>query len=198
MDLHDEVGSGLGSIGVLAGILARPNLPEAQRSEMSARIAGVSRELAGSLGDIVWSLRSGSGTLVSLWEKILDRARPLFSAGSPTLRIDAPDPIPALPLSLSVRRNASLIAVEALHNAARHASASTVELSLASRGEDWTIEIADDGHGLRTERPADATRRGLGLEGMTLRAEEMGGSVDWRAREGGGTIVVIRFRVGRG
>jgi signal transduction histidine kinase len=97
MDLHDEVGSGLGSIGVLAGLVARPDLPEAQRANLSERITGVSRELSQSLGDIVWSLRTGAGNLDSLWHRILDRGRPLFASGNPALQVSAPDPVPACP-----------------------------------------------------------------------------------------------------
>lgn len=196
MDLHDEVGSGLGSIGVLAGILGRPELPPVQRTELSDRIGGVARELSQSLGDIVWSLRTGSGNLDALWLKILDRARPLFAGGSTALQVVAPDPVPATPLSLVVRRNASLIAIEALHNAARHAAASSVSLTLRPQGEGWIVTIEDDGNGLR-DLPGDTTRRGLGLTGMRLRAEEMGGSVVWETPEGGGTRVVLRFRAGR-
>jgi signal transduction histidine kinase len=195
MDLHDEVGSGLGSIGVLAGILARPDLAEGQRADVTGRISGVARELSQSLGDIVWSLRTGSGNLDALWAKILDRARPLFAAGTPALRIAAPDPLPSAPLSLVVRRNVSLIALEALHNAARHAQAHAVALTLQAEDGRWVITVADDGQGL-PPGTGDATRRGLGLEAMQLRAEEMGGEVLFDRSVGGGTTVVIRFRAG--
>jgi signal transduction histidine kinase len=197
MDLHDEVGSGLGSIGVLAGILARPDLPDPQRADLTTRITGVARELSQSLGDIVWSLRTGSGNLDSLWAKVLDRGRPLFAGGSPNLRVVAPDPVPAAQLSLVVRRNVSLIVIEALHNAARHAAATSVALTLRLEDGECVVSVADDGQGLHPV-PGDATRRGLGLEGMRLRAQEMGGSVIWETPETGGTEVVIRFRPGRG
>jgi len=196
MDLHDEVGSGLGSIGVLAGLLSRQDLPASRRADLSARIAGLSHELSQSLGDIVWSLRAGAGHLDSLWARILDRARPLFAAGSPVLQVAAPEAIPRAPLSLAVRRNAALIAVEALHNAARHAQARHVVLRLAADGAHWTISIEDDGSGIPAAS-GDATRRGLGLEGMRIRAEQMGGSVAWESRPGEGTRVVLRFRSGR-
>ena len=181
---------------MLAGILARPDLPDPQRADLTTRITGVARELSQSLGDIVWSLRTGSGNLDSLWAKILDRGRPLFAGGTPALRVAAPEPVPAAPLALVVRRNVSLIAVEALHNAARHAAASTVDLTLAAEDGGWVLSIADDGHGFQPAS-GDTIRRGLGLEGMRLRAEEMGGSVLWQSPESGGTTVVIRFRTGR-
>ena len=197
MDLHDEVGSGLGSISVLAGLLSRQDLPDAQRRDLSSRIAGVAREMSQSLGDIVWSLRAGSGTLDSLWGKVLDRARPLFAAGAPRLIVTAPEPIPTVPLSLAVRRNVSLIAIEALHNAARHAEAANVTLALEAAGDEWIVSVADDGTGLPSA-PGDSTRRGLGLEAMRTRAEEMGGSVAWEQEAAGGTRVVVRFRANRG
>lgn len=193
MDLHDEVGSGLGSIGVLAGLLERPGLPAAQRQELTTRIAGVARELSQSLGDIVWSLRAGSGSLESLWLKLLDRARPLFASGRPEFQATAPDPIPPAALPLATRRNVSLMATEALYNAARHASAEHVTMSLAAEGAVWVLEIMDDGHGLPVELPSP-TRRGLGLEAMRIRAQEIGASIRWETPEGGGTRVVIRFR----
>lgn len=193
MDLHDEVGSGLGSIGVLAGLLARPELPVAQRHELSTRIVGVARELSQSLGDIVWSLRAGSGSLDSLWVKLLDRAQPLFASGQHELRAEAPDPLPSVALSLATRRNVFLMATEALYNAARHAGAARVSLRLVPEGAFWLLEIADDGQGLPTEPPTP-TRRGLGLEAMRIRAEEIGASIRWESPEGGGTRVVIRFR----
>jgi signal transduction histidine kinase len=198
MDLHDEVGSGLGSIGVLSGILARPDLSAPQRADLSSRIGAVARELSQSLGDIVWSLRAGSGHLDSMWAKILDRASPLFASGSPRLLVESPDPVPGDPLSLAVRRNASLVAIEALHNAARHSGASVVRLALAREREAWRIEIADDGRGLDTTPTEDATRRGMGLEAMRSRAAEMGGSIEWERPAAGGTRVVLRFRGGPG
>jgi signal transduction histidine kinase len=193
IDLHDEVGSGLGSIGVLAGLLMRSDVPSTQRQEMAQRIGGVSRELSHSLGDIVWSLRAGSGSLESLWLKLLDRARSLFAAGDPELRASAPEPIPAVALSLTMRRNISLMAIEALHNAARHAEASVVTLRLDREGDDWLLEVADDGKGMPADPPAPL-RRGLGLESMQARAKEVGASIEWDRSPAGGTRVQIRFR----
>jgi len=197
MDLHDEVGSGLGTIAVLAGIAGRPDVSPGKRREVASRIESVAQELSRSLGDIVWSLRASSGTLDSFWGQLVDRAHPLFAAGRPALAVEAPEPVPAEPLPLVVRRNLFLLALEALHNAARHAGASTVALRLARGEGHWRLEVEDDGSGIPADGGAPRSRRGLGLEAMRTRAEEMGGSIAWQPREGGGTRVVVRFRVGR-
>ena len=197
MDLHDEVGSGLGTIAVLAGIAARPELPQERRSEVVARISSVSQELARSLGDIVWSLRISSGSLDALWNQLLERARPLFSSGRPRLEIEAPEAVPPLALPLVVRRNLHLVAYEALHNAARHSGASVVVLRLAPERTGWRLEIEDDGRGLAEAAPPPAIRRGLGLEAMKTRVAEMGGTIAWHSGPLGGTRVTVRFRTGR-
>ncbi len=198
MDLHDEVGSGLGAISVLAGIAARPELAHDRRADTLARIGTVSQDLARSLGDIVWSLRTSSGFLDALWDQLVERARPLFSSGAVRLVLEAPDPVPHEALSLVVRRNLHLVVYEALNNARRHSGASVVGVRLAREGPGWRIEIEDDGRGLPGAEARPGARRGLGLEAMKTRATEMGGTIAWESRPGGGTSVAVRFRTGEG
>jgi signal transduction histidine kinase/ligand-binding sensor domain-containing protein len=197
MDLHDEVGSGLGTITVLAGIAGRPNLPDERRNDAASRIAAVSQELARSLGDIVWSLRASSGSLDALWDQLLERARPLFASGVPRVSFEAPDPVPDDQLALVVRRNLHLVAYEALHNAARHSGASNVVLRLARDVEGWRLEVEDDGRGIPAGQQPPSVRRGLGIEAMRARVAELNGSIAWERGAAGGTRVVVRFRTGR-
>jgi signal transduction histidine kinase/ligand-binding sensor domain-containing protein len=196
MDLHDEVGSGLGTIAVLAGIAGRPDVSEDRRDDVTARIAAVAQELGRSLGDIVWSLRTSSGSLDALWDQLLDRARPLFSSGRPRIAFEAPDPVPREALSLVVRRNLHLVVYEALHNAARHAGASVVTLRLVREGPGWRLEVEDDGRGISDNPAVPSVRRGLGIEAMKTRVAEMGGTIAWNRGEAGGTRVTVRFRTG--
>ncbi len=198
MDLHDEVGSGLGTIAVLAGIAGRPDLPENRRGDVAARIAAVSQELARSLGDIVWSLRVSSGSLDALWDQLLERVRPLFSSERPTIAFEAPNPVPHEPLSLVVRRNLHLVVFEALHNAGRHSGAAVVILRLVRDGAGWRLEVEDDGRGLADAPAAPSVRRGLGIEAMKARVAEMRGTIAWDRGPLGGTRVSVRFRTGEG
>jgi signal transduction histidine kinase len=198
MDLHDEVGSGLGAIAVLAGIAARPELAEPRRADALQRIGSVAQDLTRSLGDIVWSLRTSSGFLDVLWDQLVERARPQFTAGPGKLVLEAPDPVPHQPLSLVVRRNLHLVAYEALHNARRHSGATVVALRLVGDGSSWRLEIEDDGRGLPDEAEHSGRRRGLGLAAMKTRASEMGGAITWDKGTLGGTRVAVSFRTGEG
>jgi hypothetical protein len=60
MDLHDEMGAGLASIGLLASVANTETLPTDERQALVAQIGTQSQDLGASLSDIVWTLRSGS------------------------------------------------------------------------------------------------------------------------------------------
>jgi two-component system, NarL family, sensor histidine kinase UhpB len=72
---------------------------------------------------------------------------------------------------------------EALTNIARHAHASTVLLSLSRQGQGVTLQIADDGIGMRDADPAS------GIQGMQERALLVGGKLTIEPRVGGGTEI---------
>ncbi|MFJ2782017.1 GAF domain-containing protein [Kitasatospora sp. NPDC087315] len=74
---------------------------------------------------------------------------------------------------------------EALSNAARHAAASAVDVSLTA-GSDLTLTVTDNGLGL----PEDGRRSGLA--NLAERAVELGGTFSARARPGGGTELAWR------
>lgn len=77
------------------------------------------------------------------------------------------------------------IAQEAVNNAVRHARAKTIRLSLGHRGERITLEIADDGVGLRE----DAEKHGTGLGLMRHRASLIGAELSVKRARGGGTAI---------
>ncbi len=82
---------------------------------------------------------------------------------------------------------------EALSNVARHARATAVEVRLA-RSQDWLeLEIADNGRGISE---ADLQgQQSFGILGMRERVRVMGGEIQIRPMEGGGTTVLVRTPV---
>jgi signal transduction histidine kinase/ligand-binding sensor domain-containing protein len=191
MDLHDEVGSALGSIGILASVASSNALDELARRDLTERIAATAGEVSESMGDIVWSLRKGSTTLEALAAYLADRAARMFP-DEPTLERRFPTRLPIVPLSLAVCRNVQSIALEAMHNAARHARAHRVGLGLVPgpKGR-WRLWIEDDGVGLTPHRPGGAG--GLGLDSMRRRAAEIRAELTIGERPGGGTRVELTF-----
>jgi signal transduction histidine kinase len=76
-------------------------------------------------------------------------------------------------------------ALEAVQNAAKYASASRIEITLAEHDGSLRFRIADDGDGFDPERVA----RGVGLNGMTDRIEAIGGRLEIQSAVGRGTTV---------
>lgn len=81
---------------------------------------------------------------------------------------------------------------EALQNVAKYARATRVRLELAHVGSELSFSIEDDGAGFDVR----TVRHGVGLRSMAERIETIGGTLDVRSVEGGGTSVVGRVPIG--
>jgi signal transduction histidine kinase len=190
MDLHDEIGSGLGSINILAGLAAERTSLHSPQSDLLNRIADTAAEVGTSLGEIVWSLRSRSTTLDSLVAHLVERAARLFPSEVPALSLAIPETMPPVRLSLPVRWNVAMIAIEALHNVARHAGATNVVLGLEPHGRRWRLRVEDDGMGLAA---GEADAAGVGIENMRRRAAEIAATFDMTRNDRGGLTVALTF-----
>jgi two-component system, NarL family, sensor histidine kinase UhpB len=80
------------------------------------------------------------------------------------------------------------VAQEALTNVARHARASTVDLSLRRDNASAVLRVRDDGRGL----PDGAASSSSGIRGMRERAMLIGASLTLRTVDAGGTEVELR------
>jgi two-component system sensor histidine kinase UhpB len=80
------------------------------------------------------------------------------------------------------------VAQEALTNVARHAQATTVEVSLRRDDGAAVLRVRDDGRGL----PESADASSNGIRGMRERAMLIGAALTLRTADAGGTEVVLR------
>ena len=74
---------------------------------------------------------------------------------------------------------------EGLSNVARHAHASSAEVSLHVTERDLRVRISDDGIGMPDPLP-----RSSGISNLMSRARNLGGSASWTANEPVGTVMV--------
>lgn len=189
MDLHDDIGSGLGAIGMLASMAARSETASEERQRAAMQIAQTTSLLGGGLRTLVWSMKVGQANLAGLATQLADHARRLFADSNPRLSVALPHNYPEGVVAPDVRRHVLLIALEALHNAARHAKANRVSVRLAPDGERWLLEIADDGIGF------DPTTQsgGNGLDSMRRRARLIGAELEFESMPATGTNVRLHF-----
>lgn len=82
------------------------------------------------------------------------------------------------------------IARELITNAAKHAGASTVSVSVSRGAADIVLEVADDGKGIQSGRLEQAPRDGhIGLASCSERVDALDGRFEIGSTEGVGTLV---------
>ncbi|MCA5892795.1 PAS domain-containing sensor histidine kinase [Isoptericola sp. NEAU-Y5] len=96
----------------------------------------------------------------------------------------------------------ALILTELVTNAVEHGfpgrESGTVEIDAQRTGSVMRVVVSDDGVGMPEGIAAlgRASRSGLGSQIVqTLVTNELGGTIDWKAREGGGTQVVLQLEL---
>ena len=86
------------------------------------------------------------------------------------------------------------VAQECLHNVAKHARATQVNLSLESTDKSIRLRVADNGAGFTVETARNRPMS-FGLAGMRERAALLGGTLAVRSAPGKGAAVTLRLPV---
>ena len=87
---------------------------------------------------------------------------------------------------------------ELLHNVARHAQASHVEVILAQDAASLIVSVTDDGLGMDTDAldPAGWSSSGFGLFRIRQQIESLGGRFELASTPGGGTTITLSVPLG--
>jgi signal transduction histidine kinase len=178
-DIHDEIGSGLGTISLLSQMgSADEEYTERARAEFG-EIASLSTAVTESLRDIVWFIRPESRTLGDLAQRLKETAASMlagiqhtFTAGG-TLQRDLP---------LEPKRQVLLFFKEAMHNIQRHSRATGAAIEIGGDEKHFRLTVQDNGRGFDISEP----RSGAGVTGMKERAKTLGGRLTITTSPGGG------------
>jgi signal transduction histidine kinase len=99
-----------------------------------------------------------------------------------------------LPLSRLAKVTLYRIAVEAIHNVQRHASASVLEVGLERRGSMLILAVEDNGRGFDFNPRIPGSEGGRGLHNIRERARAIGAQVAWGpARFSSGTRFELKL-----
>ncbi|HEX5716126.1 MAG TPA: two-component regulator propeller domain-containing protein [Thermoanaerobaculia bacterium] len=185
-DLHDDLGSSLSRISILSELARRRAQGDTDGTRLVTDIGETAREMMGALGESIWAIDPRRDDLRSLATRIRRFAGDLLESRGVVWNLQAPADAEEIKLSPVERRQLYLVFKEALHNVERHASASSVSMSLAVKGTRLTAIIRDDGRGF--DEPAEGeTRHGLGS--MSARAADLKGRLTIDSASGRGTEV---------
>lgn len=190
--LHDAVSQRLFGLTLTTDAARRavhddPQAAAAHLATIGELTADVQRELRALIAD----LRPADLDADGLAAALAHHSDLLARASNTAVVVDADE----VELDARRARELFLLAQEALHNALRHARASTVTVTLAHEGGTLRLSVADDGDGFD---PADPTLQGrhLGLASMRERARAAGGRVHVDSAPGAGTTVTAELADG--
>ncbi len=186
-DLHDDLGSSLTEISVLASAGQRPPSGKSSPANLFHTIAGKVRSLIAALDVIVWAVDPEDNSLQSLADYLSGYTDEYFSHAQISCRFKIPVSFPQITLDGRIRHELFMSVKEALNNVVRHADATEVEFQMEVINNALNIVIADNGKGFEPKNE----RQGHGLENLSGRLKKLGGSCIIESRIGGGTTVKI-------
>ena len=180
-ELHDEVGQSLSAIMMEAG--------NAEFAESAAEVRGRVRSIASlaetalnTVRDLALLLRPSMLDDFGLVPALNWHAREMRKRTGLDIRLEAGDDCNALPdeHKTCIYR----FIQEALNNAARHAHARSLRVSVHNEGPRVRFSVQDDGDGFDKR-----TVRGLGLLGMEERVRQLGGRFRIDSQPGRGATI---------
>ena len=185
-ELHDEVGQSLSAIIMEAGNAEFAETPQEVHGRVKS-IASLAETTLNQVRDLALLLRPSMLDDFGLVPALNWHAREMRKRTGLDIRVDAGDDCDSLP-----EEHTTCIyrfVQEALHNAARHAHAHSLRISVrciadGHRGTRVRFSVQDDGDGFDKR-----TVRGLGLLGMEERVRQLGGTFRIDSQPGRGSTV---------
>jgi signal transduction histidine kinase len=181
-ELHDGVAQDLAFI-VSQSLRLTRSFPDEPALERIA--AAAERALADSRATINELTRPESTTLAAA---VREQAREITERAGLRLELEVADDIET---TAEVEHAVLRISREAISNAARHADATTVAISVSSTAEGLRVRVADDGRGFDPARRTSSRSSGFGLVSMDERARALGGEMRLESQPGAGTVVEL-------
>lgn len=185
-DLHDDIGSNLGSISLIART-ARKDLVRLQGPEEIAEdldeVETIARESSLAMRDIVWLLERKQDSIGDLVQRMRDTAGRLLREMD--YKVECESTKTAAKLSLDAKRHLFLFYKEAIHNVLKHSRARKVSIRLWDEDDKLALEIIDNGIGIPTadnNRPASVNK-------LQDRARVLDGVLQVTSSKGNGTHI---------
>jgi signal transduction histidine kinase len=189
-DLHDELGSSITEISMLAARTKSASTIEEDRSRHLEQMSDKAREMVVALDEIVWAMNPMHDSLASLVSYFCLYAERFLGLANITWRLED-ESGPADHVVNSRNRHQLFLAFkEALTNVVRHSGATEVRLKIQVGEGKLNLTIMDNGRGLPATGHNDAMD---GLVNMRTRIEKLGGRFEMVSKAGPGTT--LRFCV---
>ena len=186
-DLHDDIGSNLSSIALLAELgkteTAEPELVVEEFTEIKL----TADKTIESMRDIVWLIRPGEETWKQMMTRFRETASKLLRTHEYVFIETGQMHDDRLPLEF--KRDFFLIYKEVLNNIVRHADAENVFIEVETARGKLDLKIQDDGKGF--DNLDQEFREGNGLRNLRMRAQAIGAKLKVKSKPKHGTVVQL-------
>ncbi|MFZ4397865.1 MAG: GAF domain-containing sensor histidine kinase, partial [Kiritimatiellia bacterium] len=184
-DLHDSVGQTLTGIRYLIDALqqefAAKFAPEAHKLTRVTQMLAKTTQQVHDLAHGIFPEESKTDGLAVALQELARHTKDIFGLSCRFCGLcKAPQ------LANDITRQIYRIAQEAVHNAAKHSGAKTIEIRLSRRGSNVVLTVRDDGKGF-PQSPGQML--GMGQRIMKYRADMIGATLKIMGRHGKGATV---------
>lgn len=183
-DLHDELGSSLTEVSLLASIPVTAQNAQTHINQVGAK----AKQMVGSLDEIVWAMNPKHDSLDSVGKYFCLYADRILALAGIKLLLRGDPRLPNQALNPIHRHELFLAFKEALNNVVRHSGATEVSLGLRIINGKVRVSLIDNGRGFKPVAPVENRN---GLTNMRARLEKMGGRFSISSTKGQGTV--LRF-----
>ncbi|MGB3076021.1 MAG: two-component regulator propeller domain-containing protein [Chitinophagales bacterium] len=190
-DLHDDIGSTLGSISFFSEAAKQQldNNDVVASQKVIDKIGENSRAMIETMSDIVWSVNPENDSVQQLTSRMEALASDVLSMQDIRLKFFADETLKKIKLNMEQRKNIFMIFKEALYNIVKYAECSQVEISIRDTGKKIRMEIADNGKGF--DVAGIKSYNGNGLPNIRSRAKEINAEVHIRSTSETGTTIIL-------
>ncbi len=201
IDLHDDIGASLTRISLFSGTALR--ILEKFRSKkedsdglnkiesLLNEIGNDSRNLIGSMSDIVWTVNPQNDSFDNITIRMKDYTSKVMELNEIDYDIVIDQGLSSLSLPMDFRRNLFMIYKEGISNIIKHANATKVEIKLFRERNKLVLSIQDNGKGF----DVNSSSSGNGLQNIKERALAFNGSSFCSSTPNTGTILQVDLKL---
>jgi signal transduction histidine kinase len=197
-ELHDDIGSTLGSISIYSEVAQKRTEKKQNTNEVLAKIGLASRELIDKMSDIVWSLNPNNESFEQLQNRMMAFAAMILAPRNMCYDFAADEELKAMHLTSEQRKNIFLIFKEALYNIVKYAACKNVHIVLTAQKNGLAMIIKDDGKGFDVSKVIangvvheSKYLGGNGIKNMQVRAGNMNAGLCIESKINEGTTVQL-------
>lgn len=190
-DLHDEIGSNLGSV-ILKSQLLEKKISDSDESVSIGltEIRSISKNTSQAMRDIVWMINPKHDVVEDLVLQLKEIATSMLE--NMDYSFESNIEFSEESMNPEIRRNVVLILKEAIHNIQKHSAASEINIVFNKAGKDFNLSIFDNGIGFQKE--IIEGNKHYGLDNMKKRADEMKGKLFINSEPNKGTDISLTFK----